>query len=160
MSEKFKPIRETIVLQTSQQAAFDRFANDFGGWWPAEYTWARDVLEEIAIEPHLGGRCYERGPYGFALDWGRVLVWEPPRRLVFTWQISPQRVPVPDPRQASQVEVWFEPLEGERTRVTLVHGGFENHGEGAAEYQEGLASPQGWAYILQCFSRQVESPAG
>lgn len=152
-------IRETIELPISQQQVFKHFTQGFGSWWPAEYTWAGEVLEEIAIEPQAGGRCFERGPHGFELDWGRVLAWEPPQRLVFTWQISPQRVPVPDPRQASQVEVLFELLDQDHTRIMLVHKGFERYGKGADDYHQGMASPQGWPYILQRFASLVEQPA-
>jgi uncharacterized protein YndB with AHSA1/START domain len=79
------------------ERAFATFSDGLAGWWPREYTWAQDTLETIAIEPREGGRCFERGPHGFHCDWGRVLAWDPPDRLAFTWQIGPDRVPEPNP---------------------------------------------------------------
>ena len=121
-------------------------------WWPPEYTWAQQSLAEIAIEPAEGGRCYERGPHGFSCDWGRVLAWEPPDRLVFTWQISPQRVPQPDPARSSEVEVRFAAEGASATRVELEHRHFERHGEGADGYRAAMTSEHGWPLLLERFA--------
>lgn len=141
-------IRHTLTAPASAEAAFTVFTEGLASWWPAEYTWSRDVLETIVIEPGEGGRCFERGPHNFECDWGRVLVWEPPRRLVFTWQISPRREPEPNPAKASEVEVRFTPEGVSATRVELEHRYFARHGEGGDEYRAGLGSPHGWPYIL------------
>jgi uncharacterized protein YndB with AHSA1/START domain len=140
------------TVQLPPDAAFARFTEGMADWWPPEYTWAQQSLEAIAIEPREGGRCYERGPYGFSCDWGRVLVCEPPERLVFTWQISPQRVPQPDPERASEVEVRFAGEGGSATRVELEHRAFERHGEGADGYRAAMDSPQGWPLLLERFA--------
>jgi uncharacterized protein YndB with AHSA1/START domain len=142
-----EPIRRVVTVPLAPESAFALFTGDFARWWPTAYTWAGAALETIGIEPREGGLCFERGPHGFRCDWGRVLAWEPPRRLLFTWQISPQRVPQPDPAQASEVEVVFAP-QGDATEVTLAHRHFARHGDGAAGYREGMASPEGWTYIL------------
>ncbi len=113
----------------------------------AEYTWSQEALAAIGIEPRAGGSCFELGPHGFRLDWGRVLAWEPPSRLVFSWQIGPTRVPEPDPARASEVAVHFEPADG-GTRVALVHRAFERHGDGAEDYRAAMYSEPGWDYIL------------
>jgi uncharacterized protein YndB with AHSA1/START domain len=84
-----------------------------------------------------------------------VLVWEPPHRLVFTWQISPRREPEPNPARASEVEVRFEAEGPSRTQVEFEHRHFDRHGEGGAEYQAMLGSPQGWPYILDCYVKVV-----
>jgi uncharacterized protein YndB with AHSA1/START domain len=136
------PVVHTLEHTAGAERAFAAFA-DLGTWWPPEYSWAGDVLEEIGIEPREGGHCYELGPHGFRCDWGRVTAWEPPRRLVFTWQIGPQREPAPDPARASEVEVRFE-----ATSVTLEHRGFERHGPDHENYRAALASEHGWPYIL------------
>lgn len=86
-----------------------------------------------------------------------MLAWEPPHRLVFTWQISPERVPEPDPDRASEVEVSFEPESPSRTRVEFEHRRFGRHGDGAAEYRAALNSPQGWPYILDCYRKAIKS---
>jgi uncharacterized protein YndB with AHSA1/START domain len=137
-----RSVIHTVEHDVGAERAFAAFA-DLGAWWPAEYSWAGDVLEEIGIEPREGGHCYELGPHGIRCDWGRVTAWEPPRRLVFTWQIGPQREPAPDPARASEVEVRFD-----ATTVTLEHRDFERHGPDAENYRAALASEHGWPYIL------------
>lgn len=141
-------IRHSVTVPISAERAFDVFTAGIGAWWPHAYTWSGDVLERIGIEPREGGMCFEIGPHGFRCDWGRVLVWKPPQRIVFLWQISPRRVPEPNPEKASEVEVRFTAEGPARARVDLEHRHFEKHGEEAALYREGMDSPQGWAYIL------------
>jgi uncharacterized protein YndB with AHSA1/START domain len=145
-------IRQTLSVSLPPAAAFSLFTEQLGSWWPREYTWSQDVLEAIGLEPRLNGICYERGPYGFRCDWGRVLAWEPPGRLQLAWQISPRREPVPDPARASVVEVRFEARAEGGTQVTLEHREFERHGAGATEYRTAMASRQGWPYILEAFA--------
>lgn len=140
-------VEARVVVPLTPADAFDLFALRLGEWWPRAYTWSGDVLEAIGLEPHEGGLCWELGPHDFRCDWGRVLAWEPPHRLAFTWQIGPTRAPQPDPARASEVEVGFAPL-GEGTEVRVVHRGFSRHGEGADQYLAAMGSPQGWAYML------------
>jgi len=148
-------IRHTVTVPRPPGEAFVFFTERLSDWWPAAYTWAQDVLEEIAMEPKVDGRCFERGPHGFTCDWGRVLVWEPPLRLEFSWQISPGREPVPNPAKASEVEVRFTAEDAATTRVTLEHRHLDRHGEGGEEYRSMLASEQGWPYILACYVTAV-----
>jgi uncharacterized protein YndB with AHSA1/START domain len=142
------PVRVSVTVPLPPPEAFALFADGFGNWWPREYTWSQDVLEQVGLEPHAGGRCYEIGPHEFRSDWGRVLVWDPPHRLQLAWQISPRREPEPNPAKASEVEAQFEPVKDGGTQVTLEHRGFERHGPEGAGYREALASPQGWPWIL------------
>ena len=146
------PVQYEVIVPLPSDRAFEVFVHEFTTWWPHEYTWAGDVLDTIVIEAKEGGRCYERGPHGFTVDWGRVVVCECPARLVFTWQISPDRQLVPDPAKASEVEVRFEVEGVAMTRVRLEHRGFERHGERAAAYRDALAAPEGWPYILDRFA--------
>jgi uncharacterized protein YndB with AHSA1/START domain len=145
-------IEQAVTVEVSVERAFEVFADELDSWWPREYSWSQDVLEDIGIEPHEGGMCFERGPYGFRCDWGRVLEWNPPVRLVFAWQISPRREPEPNPAKASEVEVRFDDGGDGRTRVRLEHRNFERHGEGGAEYARMLGSPQGWPLLLDRFA--------
>jgi uncharacterized protein YndB with AHSA1/START domain len=144
-------VTHTLAVDADPERAFTAFA-DLGAWWPPEYTWAGETLQEIGIEPRADGHCYELGPHGFRCDWGRVTAWEPPRRLVFTWQIGPQREPVPDPAKASEVEVRFEPGS-----VALEHRGFERHGPDAENYRAALASEHGWPYILERYAASLSA---
>ncbi len=147
------PVRSAVQIQAPPERAFAAFAERLGEWWPREYTWSQGTLEAIGIEAGEGGLCFERGPHGFRLDWGRVVAWEPPARLAFTWQISPTRVPEPDPDRASTVEVRFEAVgDTGDTEVALEHRDFERHGDGADGYAEAMGSPQGWPYILAGFA--------
>ena len=91
-----EPIRRSVTVGLPVDQAFAAFA-DLARWWPREYTWAGDTLEDIGIGPREGGFCFERGPHGFTCHWGRVLVWDPPARLVLAWQIAPDRAPSPTP---------------------------------------------------------------
>jgi uncharacterized protein YndB with AHSA1/START domain len=141
-----------ITVAVPPQQAFATFTEGMTAWWPPEYTWAHKTLEHIAIEPREGGHCFERGPHGFRCDWGRVVTCEPPERIAFTWQITPQRVPQPDPAQSSLVEVRFDPDGEAGTRVTLAHRHFSRHGEGAEGYEAAMASPQGWPLLLERFA--------
>jgi uncharacterized protein YndB with AHSA1/START domain len=141
----------TVIVAAPAERAFARFTEDMTAWWLPEYTWAQQALEAIAIEPVVGGRCFERGPHGFSCDWGRVLVCEPDARLDFTWQISPQRVPQPDPARSSEVSVRFTAADG-ATEVALTHGHFERHGEGWESYAQAMHSPHGWPLLLDRFA--------
>lgn len=150
MSASVDPITLHETIHCKPVDAFSAFIDDFNQWYPAEYTWSQNGLEMIVIEPGEGGRCYERGPNGFELDWGRVVTYQPPELLTFTWQISAKRVPIPDAENAGQVTIRFEP-DGDTTKLTLKHEGFANYVSQPAEYREALAAPQGWPYILDCF---------
>ena len=143
-----EPIRVAVTVPVPVGQAFPAFA-DLAAWWPREYTWAADTLEDIGIAPHReGGHCFERGPHGFTCHWGRVLAWDPPTRLVFTWQIGPDRVPEPNPAKASEVEVRLHPTGLSGTRVELEHRAFARHGDAGDTYHQALASPDGWPFIL------------
>ena len=147
------PVRCEVEVHAQPERAFAAFTEDLGSWWPAEYTWAQTTLEDIAIEAREGGRCHETGPHGFSCDWGRVLDCEAPRRLVFTWQISPDRTPQPDPERSSEVEVTFEETES-RTRVCVEHRAFERHGDEGEGYRQALGSEHGWPYMLDCLVKR------
>ena len=143
--------RHSVTVDASPERAFRVFTEELGSWWPPEYSWSQDVLEQMWMEPRQGGLVTELGPHGFRSDWGRVLAWDPPQRLVFAWQISPRREPEPNPAKASEVEVRFTAGDG-GTNVELEHRAFERHGEGAAEYERALGSEQGWPFLLERFA--------
>ena len=149
-------IERIVKVPVPPARAFDHFVADFGRWWPRDYTWAGEKLATITIQPRLNGRCTETGPHGFRLDWGRVLAWEPPHLLRFTWQIDPDRVPQPDPDRASVVNVRFSVVpagaEAGWTEVALAHSGFERHGRGGAAYRAALDGRGGWTHLLALYA--------
>lgn len=147
---------KTFMVKAPVQRAFDVFTRGFHTWWPHEYTWSGEVLDTIAIEPQKGGRCFERGPHNFECDWGRVLEWKPPHKLVFTWQISPNRVPEPDPGKVSEVEIRLDEESEKETRVTFIHRNFSKHGEGAEAYRKAMSSEKGWPDILKRYQIAAE----
>ena len=73
MSER---VHASVTVNVEPDRAFDLFARGLAAWWPPEYSWSQDVLEDMGIEPHEGGICFEVGPHGFRCDWGRVLAWD------------------------------------------------------------------------------------
>ena len=149
-----EPVRASTTIPLPLERAFDRFARELGDWWPREYTWGRDVLQQIAIEPRVGGSCFELGPHGFRCDWGRVLAWEPPRRVTLAWHITPRREPDPNPAHASTVDVTFTALDDDRTTCLLVHADFVRDGDDAAAYRDAMASSDGWPFILERYARR------
>lgn len=147
-------LRSEISVPVSPARAFSSFVQEISEWWPSAYTWSGPVLERMVIEGKAGGACYEIGPRGFRCDWGRVRNFDEPDRLLFLWQISARRVPLPDPAQASEVEVSFS-LAGTGTRVLLEHRGFSRHGADGEWYRDAMASDRGWPLILDQFAAHL-----
>lgn len=149
-------LRAEVVVQAPQESAFSLFTLQFGSWWPPEFSWSGAAkLEGIGMEPRADGFLHEYGPYGLRLDWGRILVWEPPERLVFSWQIGPDRVPVPDPTQATEVEVRFTPTNAGSTHVEVTHSCWDRHGDQAERYREDFS--QAWPYALQRLATEANA---
>lgn len=153
MEKIFKKIQIALPVEK----AFTVFIRELDQWWPKEYTWSQEKLKSIKIEPFLNGLCTEVGPYGFRCDWGRVTAYDENQLIKFKWQISPQRAPEPDPEKASDVAIGFKAVDGHNTAVELLHSNFENHGEGASEYQKAMGSPQGWDHILHKYIEHAKS---
>ena len=150
-------VRSLLTVPVPPRSAFDAFTGGLSGWWMKEYTWAGpDSLVDIGIEPRTGGMAYEIGPHGFRSDWGRVLAWEPPRRLWMTWQIGPDRVPVPAPARASELDVTFAPAGGDATEVVVEHRHFDRHGDDAEGYRRALTA--GWRELLSRYAALVDRP--
>jgi uncharacterized protein YndB with AHSA1/START domain len=146
------PIEASVNVDVPPERAFELFTEGMGEWWPREFSWSQDRLEEIGIEPRDGGFAYERGPHGFTIHWGRVITCDTPQRIVYTWQIAADRSPQPDPGKASEVEVVFAGSPEGGTDVTLEHRGWERHGEGAQEYRDGFERAGAWPQALESFA--------
>jgi uncharacterized protein YndB with AHSA1/START domain len=112
-------------------------------------------MEKAIIETRAGGRMYSRQVDGSECDWGRVTAWEPPRRLVFAWQITHEWGYEPDLAKASEVEIIFTAIGAESTRVDLEHRHFERHGAGGSSMRTAVDSPNGWGGLLQMYADRV-----
>jgi uncharacterized protein YndB with AHSA1/START domain len=145
-----EPIHQAVTVPVPAQAAFAAFA-DLAGWWPPEYTWAADTLEAIGIEPREGGHCFERGPHGFTLHWGRVLAWEPPARLIFTWQIAPTGCPSrtrPRPARSRATSTPPATPPPGRARAPRLHPSRPSR----RGVPPGHGLPQGWPLLLDRYA--------
>ena len=151
----FAPVIRTITVAASRERAFKVFTEQFGTWWPREYSIGEADMADFVIEPKVGGRWYEVGVDGAECDTGRVVAYEPPDRIVFTWQLDGTWRYDPDPEHASEVEVRFIAEGPTSTRVELEHRGFEHHGDGAGAVYGGVDDPQGWTYCLDRFAAAV-----
>ncbi len=151
-SEMHQSAHVAVTVAVAPERAFEAFESEMAAWWPAEFTWSQDALEWIGIQD---GLCTERGPYGFRIDWGRVLERTPPEHLAFAWQITPARVPEPIPERASRVDVRFAVLPEGGTEVRLEHSGFERHGGGADAYRDAMQR-EGWPRVLERYAAAVQ----
>lgn len=125
----------------------------WAGWWPHEHHLGNADLLDVIIEPRVGGRWYECTADGAECDWGRVLFWEPPRRLVLAWHLKPTWDGV-DPDRASTVEITFEAVGG-GTDVQLQHRDLDHHGDQWRQMFDGVAGPNGWGSILDSYRNAV-----
>jgi len=140
------------------ERAFQVFVDEIDRWWPRDYTWARDDLAGIVVEPKMGGRAYERDRSGGERVWGKVLSFDRPHHIVIAWQISPDRGSEDSEATASRLDVRFSPLEGGRTNVLLVHRDFFRHPGDWEKYRNDMASKAGWPRLIAAYAG-VATPA-
>lgn len=141
-------IQTDVVVEAPQAEAFRVFVEQFDQIKPREHNMLAVDIEESVFETHAGGRVYDRGADGSECQWARVLAYEPPERLVFTWDISPQWQIETDPDRSSEVEVRFIAEAPERTRVELEHRHLDRHGNGWEGLRGAVAGDQGWPLYL------------
>jgi uncharacterized protein YndB with AHSA1/START domain len=137
------------------ERAFTGFTEDFGRFKPPEHNLLQVEIAETMFEPRVGGHLYDRGVDGSECRWARVLAYEPPNRVLFSWDISPQWQLESDLEKTSEVEVRFIAETSERTRVELEHRNLERHGEGWEGVREGVRGEEGWPLYLQRFADVV-----
>lgn len=133
-------------IEAGPVESYRLFTERMGQWWPPEFSWSSaDYLSDIGLRDNI---LYEIGPDGLRWDWGRVLTSEPGRRLVFSWQIGPDRVPVPRAEDATEVDVTFG-----AAKVRVAHRGWERHGPAGGQYRENFVDV--WPYVLGRFADYV-----
>ena len=148
------PLTGTITVGVPVERAFHVFTDSFHTWWPFEYHIGEADMAKPILEPRAGGRWYEQGVDGSECDWGRVLAWEPPHRLVVTWQINGQWQYDPDPSHASEIEVWFTADGPGQTVVELEHRLLDRLVGGQA-LRDGITGGGGWTALLELFAKAV-----
>ena len=142
-------VRNSIVVEAPIERAFSVFTDGFGSFKPPEHNLLEVDIAETVFETHVGGNIYDRGVDGGECRWARVLAYEPPSRVVFSWDISPHWQIETDPDKASEVEVRFIAEGPERTRVALEHRNIDRHGDHWEGLRDGVAAPEGWSLYLR-----------
>jgi uncharacterized protein YndB with AHSA1/START domain len=150
------PVRRSVFVKAPPERAFKVFTEGFASWWPASHSVIAADQEGAYIEPEVGGRWYERGVDGSECDWGRVLAYDPPGRLVLSWLLDGEFEPDPDPANASEVEITFT-REGDGTLVELEHRGFERRASGGAQVAESVAGEGGWSGLLVAYAEAAQA---
>jgi len=152
-------VRVSVVVEATQARAFDLFTSGFATWWPLDshHIGEQDAVDAV-MEPRAGGRWFERAADGTECDWGSVLEWEAPSRVVLAWHLTPDFAYDPSPARATQVEVRFVPEGPSSTRVELEHRGFAVHGERGEGMRTAVSSDGGWAGLLRTFAAAIVTP--
>jgi uncharacterized protein YndB with AHSA1/START domain len=145
-------VRRQVVVQAPIERAFAVFTERFGDFKPPEHNLLRVPIAETVFEPKVGGHIYDRGADGSECRWARILAFEPPTRVVFSWDISPQWTIETEPDNTSEVEVRFSAETADRTRVELEHRHIDRHGPGWEAVSDGIANDQGWPLYLERFA--------
>jgi uncharacterized protein YndB with AHSA1/START domain len=148
-------VRTQIVVEAPIERAFRVFTEDFDRIKPREHNMLGAEIAETVFEPRAGGHIYDRGVDGSECRWARVLAYEPPDRIVFSWDISPQWRLETDLERTSEVEVRFTSEAPQRTRVELEHRNLDRHGEGWQGLREGVGGDQGWPLYLERYADLV-----
>ncbi|MFO1219680.1 MAG: SRPBCC family protein [Burkholderiaceae bacterium] len=150
-SAAVQAVRKTVTVAAPIALAFEVFTGDIASWWPmSSHHIGEAECAAVTIEPRAGGRWYERGVNGVECVWGRVALWEAPRRVVLVWQLSATWQF--DPSLHTEVEVRFIEVDARTTRVELEHRGLEVYGADAIAMRDAFASPNGWNGMLDHYA--------
>ena len=149
-------IRTAIVVEAPVERAFRVFTEDFDRIKPREHNMLAVDIAETVFEPRVGGGIVDRAADGSECRWARILAFEPPDRVVFSWDISSRWTIETDPAQTSEVEVRFYAESPTRTRVELEHRHIDRHGPGWEAITAGVDGPEGWPLYLDRYAALVK----
>jgi uncharacterized protein YndB with AHSA1/START domain len=153
MTETAAPVvRRQIVVNAPLEMAFAVFTERFGEIKPPEHNLLAAPIAETVFERRAGGHIYDRATDGSECRWARVLVYEPPQRVVFSWDIGPTWQLEAEAENASEVEVRFTAETPDRTRVELEHRNIDRHGPGWQSIADGVGHDQGWPLYLERYA--------
>ena len=144
-----------VVVDAPVDVAFKVFTERFGDFKPKEHNLLGSPIAETRFDPQVGGHIYDVGEDGTECRWARVLAYDPPDRVVFSWDISPTWQIEADPTNASEVEVRFVADGADRTRVELEHRHLDRHGPGWESVRDGVGEDQGWPLYLARYAEVV-----
>jgi uncharacterized protein YndB with AHSA1/START domain len=148
MTEESMVVRREVVVEAPIEQAFAAFTDRFGDFKPPEHNLLSTPITQTVFEPRVGGHIYDQGADGAVCRWARVLAYDPPDRVVFSWDIGPQWTIESDPESCSEVEVRFVAETPERTRVELEHRNLDRHGPGWQRVRDGVDDDAGWLLYL------------
>jgi uncharacterized protein YndB with AHSA1/START domain len=150
-------VRSTVVVDAPVERSFTVFTRDIGTWWPSDHHLLQGELAEMVFEPRVGGHVYDRAVDGTECHWSRVLAYEPPHRVVFSWDINLQWQLETDPARTSEIEVVFLAEGPDRTRVELEHRNLERHGDGWEGMRSAVGSPGGLDRGMTAFADEISA---
>jgi uncharacterized protein YndB with AHSA1/START domain len=151
--------RDVVVVNTGLERAFALFVDRFDAIKPREHNLLAVPIAETVFEPRVGGRIYDKGVDGSRCDWARVVVYEPPSRVVFSWDIGPTWQLEADPARTSEVEVKFFAESADTTRVELEHRHLDRHGTGWRAVADGVDGDAGWPLYLHRYAELAVAEA-
>jgi uncharacterized protein YndB with AHSA1/START domain len=152
MTQAAAVVRKQVVVQAPVEKAFAVFTKGFGDFKPPEHNLLGVPIAETVFEPRVGGHIYDRGTDGSECRWARILAFDPPCRVVFSWDIGPTWQLETEPENASEVEVRFIPESPDRTRVELEHRNIDRHGPGWQVVADGVGNEKGWLLYLKRYA--------
>ena len=150
-------INKEIVVQASPERAFRVFTENFDSWWPRGHHIGKADMKAAIMEGRPNGRWYELGVDGSECQWGYVIAWEPPRRVVLAWQLNGEWQY--DADLVTEVEVTFTPVGAGNTRVELEHRNLERFGEKEEAVRQAIGAEQGWGGLLQLYAKAAQEQA-
>jgi uncharacterized protein YndB with AHSA1/START domain len=152
MQTQAEIVQRHVVVDAPIDRAFEVFTARFGDFKPPEHNLLGAPITETIFEPRVGGNIYDRASDGSECRWARILAYEPPDRVVFSWDIDPRWQIEPNKENTSEVEIRFVAESAERTRVELEHRNLDRHGPDWENVRDGVSSDGGWPLYLQRYA--------
>lgn len=156
--ENGESVRHSVVVEATIEHAFKVFTEDFGSFKPPEHNLLGVEIAETVFEPRVGGSLYDRGVDGSECRWASVLAYDPPNRVLLSWNISPRWQIETDPGRTSEWEARFTALDAGRTRVEIEHRKLERHGEGWEGVRDSVGGDRGWPLYLRRYADLFAGP--
>lgn len=157
--ENAESVRHSVVVEASIERAFKVFTEQFGSFKPPEHNLLGVAIAETVFEPWVGGSLYDRGVDGRECRWASVLAYDPPNRVLLSWNISPSWQIETDPGKTSEWEARFTAIDAERTQVEIEHRRLGRHGDDWESVRDGVAGERGWPLYLRRYGDLFAGPA-